>query len=67
MTTQKTGLAAGRPSVTKQKVSMVDEPVLVRINAQVTESEHQKLKMHAVRNKTTISELLREFIGTLPE
>lgn len=67
MTTKKTGLSAGRPSAGRQKISMEDGPVLVRINAQVSESEHQKLKMHAVRNKTTISELLREFIGTLPE
>lgn len=46
---------------------MEDEPVLVRINAQVTESEHQKLKIHAAKNKTSISVLLREFIATLPD
>ncbi len=62
-----TGLAAGRPSVSKQKLSMIDEPVLVRINAQVTEDDHQKLKIHAAKNKTSISELLRAFIATLPE
>lgn len=62
-----TGLAAGRPSVSKQNLSMGDEPVLVRINAQVTETEHQKLKIHAAKNKTSISVLLREFIATLPD
>ncbi|MDO8288012.1 MAG: hypothetical protein Q7T44_02220 [Parvibaculum sp.] len=62
-----TGLAAGRPSVSKQNRSMEDQPVLVRINAQVTEAEHQKLKIHAAKNKTSISELLRAFIGTLPD
>lgn len=67
MTTKKTGLAAGRPSVAKQKISMSDEPVLVRINAQVTEAEHLKLKMHAVKNKTSISDLLRAFVATLPD
>ena len=44
------------------------EPVvLVRINAQVTEAEHQKLKIYAAKNRTTISELLRKFIGTLKD
>lgn len=40
--------------------------VLVRINAQVSEAEHQKLKLHAVKNRTTISKLLRDFIKALP-
>lgn len=62
-----TALAAGRPSVSKQNRSMQDQPVLVRINAQVTEAEHQKLKIHAAKNKTSISELLRAFIATLPD
>lgn len=62
-----TGLAAGRPSVIKQNRSMEDQPVLVRINAQVTDAEHQKLKIHAAKNKTSISDLLRAFIATLPD
>ncbi len=62
-----TGLAAGRPSASKQKISMTDEPVLVRINAQVTDAEHLKLKIHAARTKTSISELLRAFIASLPD
>lgn len=67
MNKKTTGLAAGRPSAIKRKVSMEDEPELVRINAQVTEAEHQKLKIHAAKNKTSISELLRAFIATLPD
>jgi hypothetical protein len=67
MTKKTTGLAAGRPSASKQKISMEDEPVLVRINAQVTVEDHQKLKIHAAKNKTSISELLRAFIATLPD
>nr|AWD72183.1 hypothetical protein pH1NP1_p005 [Polaromonas sp. H1N] len=44
------------------------EPVVwVRINAQVTQAEHQKLKIYAAKNRTTISELLRKFIGTLKD
>jgi hypothetical protein len=67
MTKNSTGLAAGRPSASKPKISMADTPTLVRINAQVTDAEHQKLKIHAAKNKTTISELLRAFIATLPD
>lgn len=67
-TTKKTmGLAAGRPSGNKHKLSMEDETVMVRVNAQVSEAEHQKLKIHAAKNRTTISELLRAFIATLPD
>ena len=62
-----TGLAAGRPSAGKQKFSMKDDAVLVRINAQVTEAEHQKLKIYAAKSKTSISDLLRTYIATLPE
>jgi hypothetical protein len=47
--------------------SATEPPVLVRINAQVTEAEHQKLKIYAAKNRTTISELLRTFIGTLKD
>ena len=62
-----TGLAAGRPSAGKKKFSMKDDAPLVRINAQVTEAEHQKLKIHAAKSKTSISELLRAYIANLPE
>ena len=40
---------------------------LVRVNAQVTQAEHLKIKMHAVKNQTTISELIRAFIKTIPD
>ncbi len=62
----KTRLSAGRPSE-KKKVDMRDDVLMVRINAQVTEDEHQKLKMYAVKNKKSISDLLRAYIATLPE
>ncbi len=67
MNKKTTGLAAGRPSVNKQNLSMTNQPALVRVNAQVTEADHQKLKIHAAKNKTSISELLRAFIATLPD
>ena len=63
-----TGLAAGRPSAGKRNFSMADDDaVLVRINVQVTEAQHQKLKIHAAKNKTSVSELLRAFIASLPD
>jgi dsDNA-binding SOS-regulon protein len=62
-----TGLAAGRPSAGKKNFSMADDVVLVRINAQVTEAQHQKLKVYAAKNKTSVSELLRAYIASLPE
>jgi hypothetical protein len=44
------------------------EPVvMVRINVQVTEAEHLKLKIYAAKKRTTISELLRNFVATLKD
>lgn len=39
----------------------------MRVNAKVTPAEHLKLKMYAVRNQTTISEIVRELIKNLPD
>lgn len=65
--TKSTGLSAGRPSVNKAKLSMADDVELSRINAQVTSEEHQKLKMYCVKNKTSITELIKKMIAALPE
>lgn len=62
-----TGLAAGRPSAVKQSLSMEDKPVLARVNFQVSESELEKLKIYAAKNKKTIREIFTEFIATLPD
>lgn len=43
-----------------------DEP-LVRINVELTVAARQKLKMHALKNRKTISQLIRGFVDTLPE
>ena len=66
---------AGRRNMQKKSTELAAVPnantpepvVLVRINAQVTEAEHLKLKIYAAKNRTTISELLRKFIGTLED
>ena len=62
-----TGLSAGRPSASKAKLSIVDDVELSRINAQVTSEEHQKLKMYCVKNRTSITELVKKMIAALPE
>lgn len=40
---------------------------MVRVNAHVTAAEHQKLKIYAAKKQTTISDLLREYIKSIPE
>ncbi|MET3109103.1 hypothetical protein AAKU58_003952 [Oxalobacteraceae bacterium GrIS 1.18] len=67
MTNKSTGLAAGRPSVKKQQASMEDEVVLVRINAQITEQQHEKLKIYAAKNKKSVRDLISAFIDGLPD
>ena len=54
-------------SAVVKKTSASEPVVWVRINAQVTDAEHQKLKVHAAQHRTTISELLRNFIATLKD
>lgn len=39
----------------------------MRVNVHVSEAEHLKLKMHAARSKTTIKELIRAYIASLPD
>lgn len=68
--TKTTGLAAGRPSAAKAKISMADTPEdagEVRINIQVTKGERNKIKVYAAKNGTTITDLFKKFIADLPE
>lgn len=39
----------------------------VRVNALVTQAEHQKIKVYAAKNQTTISDLFRKLIKSLPD
>ena len=43
------------------------EVELSRINAQITSEEHLKLKMYCVKNRTSITELVRKMIAALPD
>ena len=40
---------------------------LSRINAQITMEEHLKLKLYCVKNRTSITELVRKMIAALPD
>lgn len=51
----------------KEAESPSGEVATARVNVHVTEAEHQKLKMHAARNKTSIKELIRKYIASLPD
>lgn len=51
----------------KKQTALKPNEELVRVNAQVTETEHQKLKIHAAKQKVSITELLRKFIQSLPD
>jgi hypothetical protein len=62
----KLGLSAGRPSETKKAqalkaVSDAKAP-LVRVNFELDEAEHIKLKIYSAKTRRSISEILRELI-----
>lgn len=69
------GLSAGRPSQTPAaKARLMDslkddgsvEPVR-RVNFQVPESKHRKLKVFATKNNQSIKEFLTAYIDSLPD
>ena len=66
----KLGLAHGRPS--EQKAASLNalsdmRAQTVRVNFELNESEHLKLKIFAAKSRRTISEILRELIEkTIP-
>jgi hypothetical protein len=39
----------------------------IRVNALVTQAEHQKIKVYAAQNQTTISDIFRKLIKSLPD
>lgn len=61
----KLGLAAGRPSENRKKQAMAaiaDESRTVRVNFDLSEDEHMRLKMYAVKSRRSVSEIMRELI-----
>lgn len=64
-------LSAGRPSAEKKKAatlaSLADETGMKRVNFQLSAELHTKLKIYAVRQGKTITDLLTEYVEQLPE
>ena len=65
-------LSAGRPSAEKKKgaatlASLADEVGTKRVNFQLSAELHTKLKIYAVRQGKTITDLLTEYVERLPE
>jgi hypothetical protein len=58
------GLTAGRPSENRKKAmaAITNDCRIVRVNFDLNEEEHMRLKMHAVKSRRSISEILRELI-----
>lgn len=62
-------LSAGRPSAKSKAAtlaSLADEPTLKRVNFQLPAEDHTRLKIYAARQGKTITELLTEYVATLP-
>ena len=64
--TKLTTLSADKLGANKAEVA-AKEVELSRINAQITSDEHLKLKMYCVKNRTSITELVRKMIAALPD
>ena len=62
----KLGLSAGRPSENRKSQALAavvsDSVRKVRVNFELSEDEHMRLKMYAVKSKRSISEIMRELI-----
>jgi len=62
----KLGLSAGRPSENRKAAALKavseNKELMVRVNFELDEKEHIKLKMYAAKHKRSIAEILRELI-----
>ncbi len=58
---------AQQVSANKAEIGATKEVELSRINAQITSEEHLKLKLYCVKNRTSITELVRKMIAALPD
>lgn len=62
----KLGLSAGRPSETKKAAALKaiasDKSPVVRVNFELDETTHMRLKIHAAKSRCSIAEVLRELI-----
>lgn len=61
-------LSAGRPSKNRQEISissLMSDKTNKRVNFDLTAEEHQKLKMYAIQNNTTIKDILTTYVQKL--
>ena len=65
--TKSTPSPAQQISANKAEAGTNKEVELSRINAQITSEEHLKLKLYCVKNRTSITELVRKMIAALPD
>lgn len=74
MSAKFSGLSTGRPSITNAaKARLMDslkddtsKEISRRVNFDVPESKHTKLKINAARNGQSIKEFLTAYIDSLP-
>ena len=65
--TKSTPLTAEQLEGNKAEAGTTKEVELSRINAQITSEDHLKLKLYCVKNRTSITELVRKMIAALPD
>jgi len=64
-----TTLKAGRPSAnnkTRTLASLSDDTTIKRVNFELSQDRHTKLKIYAIKTGKSIRELLTEYIDNLP-
>ena len=73
MSTKKTNLSSGKPSTRKEAMTKLmaadddNDELKVRVNVELTVAARTKLKMHALKNRKTISQLIRQYVDGLPD
>lgn len=63
-------LKAGRPSKDNPMQTLSDvaqKPEITRVSFEIEKTEHYKLKMYALKSRKTITQILRDYIQTLPD
>lgn len=62
-------LSAGRPSAKKDNsvtlASLTEEETVKRVNFSLPDSIHRELKIYVAKNKTTIQELLANYVKSV--
>jgi hypothetical protein len=62
MSNKKLGLSTAGPRKKQALATVADEGRMVRVNFDLSEGEHMRLKMFAVKSRRSVSEIMRELI-----